>query len=203
MKKVILSFLAVIMLAGCVGGPKKVSYQTVTITNPITMTIKNEHPDLSGYIFLEDKEPAFIEITMKEAIRLFKEKGSGVLVFSSDNCPWCERAIPELDYVAKQMGIKVYFVNPYAPYNFPDTKERHKDFARICEYLKPIMKKDENGQEQFYIPQVVAIKNGEIVGDHLSLVDGVESDENGPIMTEEQVQELRGEYKKLIAAAAD
>lgn len=201
MKKVLLGILSACMLAGCAA--KTNTYTEVTITNPVNIEVYDEHPDLSTYIYLDDENPCYKEITMEESLRLFEEGGSGILVFSSDNCAWCERAIPELNYVAKKMGVSVYFVNPYAPYNFPDNKERHDVFATLCKYLEPIMEKDDNGEPCFFIPEVVGIKDGTIVGNHLSLVENVESDENGPVLTEKQVNELRGEYKKVIEAVAD
>ena len=81
------------------------------ITNPVEIEVVEETADLSGYQWLYDDEPAFSLITLKESIRLFSEKGSGILVYSSDTCPWCNRAMPVLNEVLKEYGVKAYYVD--------------------------------------------------------------------------------------------
>ena len=174
----------------------------VTITNPVKLNVLEETADLSGYQWLYDDAPAFSLITLQESIRLFSEKGSGILVYSSDTCPWCNRAIPVLNDVLKEYGLKAYYVDTNMPIA-PDAAESKRLYDELCGYIDSIFELDEDGQPTFQIPEVIAVKNGEIVGHHLSLVDSFVMTDNETQMTDGEIEELKTIYRGLIEAAAD
>lgn len=181
---------------------KEVLKETVTIENPVKLNILDEHPDMSGYMYLEDPEPNFEEITIAETLRLFDEKGSAVIVLSSDRCPWCEVAIPVLNEVSKELGQVVYYVNAASPYNVSSTEEKAQMIDRLTKELDPVLEEEENGEKTLYIPLVVGIKDGVPVKGHVALVEGVESDEMGPKLTEAQKEELKEIYRDLFKAVS-
>ncbi len=206
---------AVLMTAGCASpapGPEETPAETkpaavadpseVTITNPVAINVLEDPADLSGYEWLYDDAPAFSLITLQESIRLFSEKGSGILVYSTESCPWCNRAIPVLNDVLKEYGVKAYYVNTGVPIS-PDPAESKKYYEELCSYIDSIFELDEDGQPTFQIPEVIAVKNGEIVGHHLSLVDSFVMADNDSQMTDGEIEELKTIYRELITAAAD
>lgn len=192
MKKVFLVCLLMLSVLGC--AKQEVPEDKLVITNPITMN--GEKADMSSYQWVNDPDNAFIEISMAESTRFFTEKGSGIVVYGYPGCMFCERALPELNKIAKENDIKVHYVNVYRQDMTPEIYER------LRPYLEPIFE-TENGQPVFKVPEVVAIKNGEIVGHHLALVKGYHIDSETSQMNDEQKQELQNIYLELFKAAAD
>lgn len=203
MKKLWMALGAVLMLAGCAGNTDTaVEETTVTITNPIEINVLNEQADMSGYQFLEDSEPAFTEISLQESIRFFSEGGSGIIVYSADTCPFCNRAIPVLNEALKEKGVRAYYVDTNQMIA-SDQATSMEIYNELCSYIESIFETDENGDPIFQIPEVIAVKNGEIVGHHLSLVDSFTLEDSETQMTDEQKEELKTVYLDLITSIAD
>ncbi len=214
-KKILISAAAaVLLMTGCTkpaDDPEAVPTEEpsaepeirgAVITNPVEIEVVEETADLSGYQWLYDDEPAFSLITLKESIRLFSEKGSGILVYSSDTCPWCNRAMPVLNEVLKEYGVKAYYVDTNMPIA-SDAAMSRQLYDELCSYINSIFELDDNGEPTFQIPEVIAVKNGEIVGHHLSLVDSFILSDDEAQMTDGETEELRNIYRGLIEAAAD
>lgn len=155
-------------------------------------------------ILLGFAQPAnvFIEITPTEAIEMI-ENGTGILFFESDECPWCKKARPILEEVAKENGINVYSANIQNIKSNPrENKEGTKEYKQILklldEYLNEYLDESGNsfGEKRVYIPDVYAIKNGKVLEHNLGTV---ESDTDKDMeMTEEQKEELKNIYQKMI-----
>ncbi len=202
MKKIILILSMAISLMACGSGSSTTSTaepsattETVTITNSVDFNTTKA--DMSGYKWLYDSEPAFVEITLEESIRMFSEGGSGILYYGYSGCPWCERAVPILNSVAKELGVTIYYINVHAQ----TTMEAYNE---LVTYIEDIFEVDSTtGEKEFKVPEVIAVKNGEITDHHLALVDGfkIESDESQ--MDDSQKEELRTIYYNLIESAKD
>ncbi len=196
MKKIVLVFVALMTLVSC--GKSQTTdtevNETITITNSVELNTTDA--DMSNYKWLYDSEPAFVEMTLEESVRIFKEGGGGILYYGYAGCPWCERAVPILNDVAKELGITVYYINVHAQ----TTMEAYNE---LLTYITPILETDSNGEPEFKVPEVIAVKNGEITDHHLALVDGfkIESDESQ--MSDSQKEELRNIYLDLIKSAKD
>ena len=54
-----------------------------------------------------------------------------------------------------------------------------------------------------YVPFVVGIKNGEVVGSHISLVDDFTIESESSQMSDSQKQELQDIYADIILKVAD
>ena len=193
MKRLLALFLAV-TLTGCANTPKEKEYKPVTITNPVELETMT--PVLDGYEFLEDDDPAFTEITLAESVRMFEEKGSGILYYGRTGCFWCQRMFPVLNDAAKEMGITVYYVDV----DLPTSKEAYDTLVTYIESIFEVNEK--TGKGEFKVPEVIGVKNGEITGHHLSLVSGFDPDKQD-MLTEEQALELKNIYKDIIEATAD
>ncbi|MCR5229635.1 MAG: thioredoxin family protein [Solobacterium sp.] len=175
--------------------------EPVTITNAVDLEVLYDHPDMSGYQWLTDPEPAFVEISLKESIRMFSEGGSGILYYGRTGCHWCQRAVPVLNQIAKEKGVTVYYVNVGSPIS-DDPAQGRLIYDTLCSYIDVIFEV-ENGERIFQIPEVISVKNGEIMGHKLSLTDGFEIVDENSQMNEEQTEELRNIYRLLMNLAAD
>ena len=194
-KKLLMAIvLAAVSLTACSKDENKEPEQ-VTITNPVEFETLPLVMD--GYGFLEDDDPAFIEITLAESVRMFTEKGSGILYYGREGCWWCQRAVPVLNEAAKELGVKVYYIDV----NLPTSKE---SYDALESHINSIFEKDaETGNPVFKVPEVIGVKEGEIVGHHLSLVKSFEPGDNDAMMNDEQKAELKQDYLDIIKAAAD
>lgn len=193
MKKIVLILTALLTLVSC-GKQEQEIDKTVTITNSVELNTYDA--DMSGYKWLYDSEPAFTEITLEESIRIFKEKGSGILYYGYAGCPWCERAVPILNKVAKETGVTVYYINV----RFQTTMEAYNE---LMTYISPILEKDSEGEPVFKVPEVIAVKDGEITDHHLALVEDFKIENDDSQMSDSQKKELEDIYLNLIQSAKD
>ena len=177
-----------------------------TITNSVDLV--TSEADMTGYQWLYDTDPPFVETTFQESIRMFTEKGSGILYYGRTNCPWCQRAVPVLDEVAQETGVTIYYIDASQPLataadGSVDATKSQEVYQELLGYISPILEKDEDGKPAFQIPEVIGVKNGEIVGHHLSLVDSFSLDSEDAQMNDEQVAELKDIYRRIIVATVD
>ena len=143
MKKIVLIFTLMMTLISCgktQGATETEVNETVTITNSVEFNTTTA--DMSGYKWLYDSEPAFVEMTLEESVRMFSEGGSGILYYGYAGCPWCERAVPILNEVAKELGVTVYYINVHAQ----TTMEAYNE---LLTYITPILETDSNGEPEF------------------------------------------------------
>lgn len=144
----------------------------------------------------------FIEIDPNEAVNMI-ESGTGILIFESEECPWCNAARPILMQAALEKNVKVYTANiqdikDNPKENKPGTKEYSRILELLDEYLSEYL--DENGEsygeKRVYIPDVYAIKDGVIMGHNLGTVESHKDKDKE--MTSEQKAELKDIYINLI-----
>lgn len=204
MKKFITCILTTVLLTGCASTTSTSSTtsttetsttEQVTITNSVELAAVKS--TLSGYKWVGDEIGDFEETSLKETIRLFDEKGSAVVYYGYVGCPWCERALPELNKVALKTGIKIYYVDA-------SVSPASEDYQSLTENLgDAISTNEETGEKEMYVPFVVGIKNGEVVGSHTALIDGFEIKDDSSQLSDSQKQELQEIYMGIIEKVAD
>lgn len=173
------------------------SADTVTTTGTSqagSVTLNTTEADMSGYEWLNDDNAPFVEITLKESVRMFTEGGTGILYYGKTGCPWCQRAIPVADEAAQETGVTIYYIDVSQPV-------AEADYNELCTYLNDIFQKDSNGDPMFQVPEFVVVKDGKITGHHLSLVDSFSmNDTETNQMDEAQTQELLNIYLDIFKA---
>lgn len=193
MKKILILGLTALMLFGCSAKPAETNQTTEKIdtTTLNILDMGTESADMSGYTLLTDSKHVFKKITMEDSIRLFEEKGSGVVYYGYIGCPFCQQAVPVLNNAARQMGVDIYYVDV-------KSQEGNSDeiYAKLIEHIKDFLQV-EDGEPVFYVPQVFVVKDGQIVGDHLSLVESYDISK-GKDMNESQRNELKKIYLDMI-----
>ena len=205
MKKALISLLCLALLGGCAAGGNNVTDDSTDNEETIPFEVTTKDLDMEGYVWLEDEDPAFQQITMEESLRFYEEDGTGIVLYSYDTCPWCNRAVPILNEIAKEKNVQIYYVDIYEDEMMKDKSvdERKEIVDRLYADLDSILKKELNEQTgemepALYVPLVVAVRNGKIVDSHESLVESFHLESNSDQMNEDQKEELRGIYRKLI-----
>lgn len=199
MKKILTCLLAVVLLAGCFNkteGKKNTSSDTLTITNKVSLT--STKVDMKGYKWIRNDVADFQLISLKESLRMFEEGGTGILYYGYDECAWCNRAVPELNEVAKELNLTIYYVDASA-------KVEKDDYKKLLEYIDPVLKVNSSGEKGFYVPAVIGVKNGKLVDYHVSLLDSFELSKDDPDkqLSDAQKQELQDIYRKIAKEVAD
>lgn len=210
MKKTISAILAAMLLTGCnttANTPTATSTPENT-NNAGQINLDATKADMSAYVFMEDGDPAFLEVSTEESLRMFVN-GTGVVVYSYETCPWCNRILPILDEAAKEYGTEVFYVNIYSDAFMALTAEEKSDqINALYQCLDPILEREkdpETGEDKavMQVPEVVAVKDGEIVSHHMGVVDDFSLDPDHLDeyqVTDAQREELKEIYLDMFAS---
>ena len=185
MKKILKLSLCIIMLL----------ISTACNINYVTDSekFKQEYEELNNnsVIMDIDKNNPIKYIDFKELIDILTN-GTGVIYFGFPGCPWCRNMIPVLFEVATSNNIDtIYYFNPRDIRTNGD-----ESYQQLVKILDDYLLENDNGEKTLYVPDVYFVKNGKIVGNHLSTVDS-QTDPYTPL-TEQQTQELENIYQKLF-----
>lgn len=136
----------------------------------------------------------FLYRNASEIIRIL-ENGTGVVYLGFPECKWCQRYVKYLNEVAYEEDIeKLYY------YNIKEDRENNtENYQKIIEILGDYVPYDEEGNKKIYVPAVIYVKNGEIVGhdNESSMVSG-DVDE---YWTEEKVSALKERTREFMKAS--
>lgn len=101
----------------------------------------------------------FVYKTEEEIIDIL-ENGSGIIYLGFPECPWCQTYTVYLNEVAKDNSIeKIYYLN------IKEMRSSNtENYQKIVLLLDSVLETDENGNKRIFVPQVVFVKKGEIVG---------------------------------------
>ena len=111
-------------------------------------------------------------------------------------CPWCMAYVPMLNDIAKEKkNEKIYYLNI-----LNDRKENTKEYLEIVDILKENLRYDDEGKKRIYVPGVIAINNGNIVGfDDETSYDTLGYDDPKDYWTEERKQNLKEKLVSMIS----
>ncbi len=144
------------------------------------------------------------------------EKGTGIIYLGYPKCPWCRNAVPVLLQAASDAEVdNIYYIDMYDERDSYTVKEdgtlvKSKNgtegYQKLLKALDGILDEyyvtDLDGQEidtnekRIYVPLVVFVKDGEIIGSH---ADTVESQKDPYVLlNDEQREELYEIYDKYI-----
>jgi len=213
MKKFILLFVVLFAITGCSFFEKSDA-----------VLFKEEYEKLNGEVSSSSKIYPRVEIPKDNPVvytsaldiqALMNEKKSGVIYFGYPDCPWCRNALPVLLEVLKDEGVSVlYYQNMKEERDMKEisdqgdivtTKEGTKNYQLLLELLDDILdeytvtkdgKEISLGEKRIYVPLVVFIKDGKIIGSHLDTV----SSQTDPYrsLNEDEKKELYQIYLKFV-----
>lgn len=128
--------------------------------------------------------------TYDEIIKVLKE-GTGVIYLGYPECPWCRNMVPVLLNAAEETGIdSIYYLNIKEDRDLLVLDEKNKikvqkegstQYYALVEVLSEILDdyiltsnkgvEVNTNKKRIYVPLVVFVKNGEIVGYHANTVE--------------------------------
>lgn len=129
----------------------------------------------------------FTYATVDEIIDVL-DGGSGIVYLGFPECQWCNAYVPYLNDVAKSVGV-----NEILYYNIrEDRSNNSENYQKIVELLDGYLTDDEEGNPRIYVPAVIFVNNGTIVGfdDETSLDTGGFTNPDD-YWTEEKVSDLK------------
>ena len=101
----------------------------------------------------------FVYKNVDEIIKIL-EHGTGIVYLGFPECPWCQEYVYYLNEVAKENGVKkIYYFNI-----LEDRNDNTKNYLKIVDLLNNYLQYDEEGNKKIYVPAVIAIKDGKILG---------------------------------------
>ena len=123
------------------------------------------------------------------------EKGTGVVYLGFPECPWCQAYVPYVEEVAKKVGIdKVYYFNIK-----DDRKNNTEEYQKIVKILDVYLSNDDEGNKKIYVPAIIAVNKGEIVGfDDETAWDTKGFEDPKDYWTEDKVTALKTKLSKMI-----
>lgn len=104
----------------------------------------------------------FVMSTPDEVLAKF-ESGDGLIFLGFKQCPWCQKLAPIVDEAAKAENLdKIYYLDIRAA-----RENNDETYQKIVEKLKDHLRKDEDGNPRVYVPDVTAVRGGQVVGHFL------------------------------------
>ncbi len=192
MKKLLLAFVllayAVMFVNPTQNTVTEVKANEITITEKIT--VESSAADMTGY-GMEEGTNQFLAVTWEQALRIFEEDSSGILFFAKADGSESQIAAPIVNEAAKQLGIHVYYVDA-------NQDVSQEVYNALSNEVVQTFVVDNAGNRTFYLPDVIAVKDGEITEFQVSLVSNAANP-----LTEEQYTELKNRYIAVMQSAAD
>lgn len=171
--------------------------------NEDEIKFKSEYEELNGTIREKDghiyndveisvKNP-MVYITLDELVNILNN-GEGFVFISNPTCPYCRASIPSLLKVAKKLKIdKIYY------YDTQNWNENYKELVKTL-LENGIVKRNEEGNDEWNIPQLLNIRNGKIIS---SLKGTAYKLNNGQTkydkLTEEQENNIYKAYYEILS----
>lgn len=195
-KKILASIFTISMLlTGCASRQQTSSVVSTTetakeMTDEETGLVYTK-TDMSGYRFVEGKAADFRSIKMDQANKIFTKDLTGILYLGYESCQYCQRAMPILNEVALEYDEPIWYLDAANEYT-------SEDYELLNAFMYDDLEEDEDGNRTIYTPYVLAIKDGEIVDSHTSLVDSWEPEDEDDVMSDEQNEKLKVIYEKIF-----
>lgn len=101
----------------------------------------------------------FVYSTASEIIDIL-ENGTGVVYLGFPECKWCDQYVVYLNEIAKERNIsEIHYYNIRE-----DRSNNTENYQKIVSLLEEYLTDDEDGNPRIYVPAVIFMNNGKIVG---------------------------------------
>jgi len=136
----------------------------------------------------------FVYRNINEIINIL-DNGTGIVYLGFPECKWCQAYVPYLNEVAKENNLeKIYYFNI-----LEDRKNNTDEYMEILNLLKFYLQYDEEGKKRVFVPAVIAVKEGKVIGfnDETSL-DTKGYSEPSDYWNDKEVADLKKELTKMV-----
>lgn len=180
----------------------------------------NDKKSSSGYTYpkvsLKETNP-FKYASEEEIIKTLKN-GTGLIYLGFKECPWCRNAINVLQYVSINEILYLDMTNVRDKFEVVDGKvvkieEGSKGYKEMLSLLDSILDdyeiKDQDGnviktgEKRIYVPLVIGVKDGKIVGYHADTVDLDDGQTPYDLLTKKEQNDLKLIYDEINAKVSD
>lgn len=141
----------------------------------------------------------YVYRTEEEIIKILKN-GTGIVYLGFPECPWCKAYVPMLNEVADIEGLeKIYYYNIY-----DDRLNNTEFYQELVSIIGNYLQYDDEGNKRIYVPAVIAVSKGEIVGfDDETSYDTHGFDDPLEYWTEDEVSDLKNKLTEMINNVLD
>lgn len=181
---------------------------------------KNNFPLVSWMLEYDiTGEHRFYDINMYEALQLRNEEDfDGILLFTFPQCPWCQTAIPVINEASQAAGVDVFYVSRSHTLREGDWLDWDAEMAWwlyengvsnmawINEDGKVVASDEDDAfRPNISVPQIVHLKNGQVLGNHRGTFEGHDRLDDGslPELTDEQRDTLFSVYREIFSVLND
>ncbi len=148
-KKFLIISIIVILLIGCL-----ISGYFLLSSNK-----KTEAQKFADEYEKVDEDNVFVYRSIEE-IKKILEHGTGIVYLGFPECAWCSSYVVYLNEVAKEEDIsKIYYCNI-----LNDRQNKTADYLELVDLLEDYLQYDDEGNKRIYVPSVIAVRDGKIVG---------------------------------------
>ena len=133
-----------------------------------------------------EEDNVFLYRNADEIIRIL-ENGTGVVYLGFTECKWCQKYVTYLNEAAKENDItRIYY------FDILDARSKNtSEYQQIVSLLEEYLEYDEEGNKRVFVPAVIVVDKGEIVGfDDETSLDTHDLDDPEEYWTEEEVNDL-------------
>ena len=158
-------------------------------------TVESDNKTFASEYTLVGEDNIFVYRSAEEIINIL-EHGTGIVYLGFPECPWCQAYLPYLNDLAKDLHVeKIYYYNISE-----DRKNNTKEYQKMVEILNDYLQYDEEGKKRIYVPAVIAVNEGKIVGfDDETSLDTKGLDDPEEYWTDEEVKDLKAKLTGMIA----
>lgn len=128
------------------------------------------------------------------------ENGTGVVYLGFPECKWCQAYVPILNEVADIEGLeKIYY------YDILEARKNNtSDYQKMVEILSDYLQYDDEGNKRIYVPAIIFVSKGEIVGfDDETSYDTEDFKEPEDYWTEEEISDLKSKLTESMNKVLD
>ena len=163
----------------------------------------NDKPEITDaskfadeYTELTD-DNVFVYASVDEIIDTL-ENGNGVVYLGFPECQWCQRYVVYLNDVAKENNVdKILYYNIRE-----DRNDNSENYLKIVDLLKDYIQDDEDGNPRIYVPAIIFMNDGKIVGfDDETSLDTKGCSNADEYWTKDEIKDLKERLNEYIEKA--
>lgn len=164
---------------------------------------------------ISDSNP-FVYANYDKVIDTLKNE-TGIIYFGYPKCPWCRNAVNVLQYLNVNEILYLDMYDKRDEYKVEDgnlvkTKDASSKYYELLDLLKDVLldyEIEEDGktykvnEKRIYVPLIVGVKDGKIVGYHTDVVDLEEGQSPFELLNKKQQEKLKEIYDDIKTKVYD
>ena len=165
--------------------------------------VTNDKPEITDASKFADEyteiseDNVFVYASVDEIIDTL-ENGNGVVYLGFPECKWCQRYVVYLNDVAKKNNVdKILYYNIRE-----DRNDNSENYLKIVDLLKDYLQDDEDGNPRIFVPAIIFMNDGKIVGfDDETSLDTKGCSNADEYWTKDEIKDLKERLNEYIEKA--